>query len=62
MALVSQNGSLVAGVTKVKPDNNPFIMMPSELGINGYDLYHSNVDADMGRGFILYIHKSLKDY
>ncbi len=41
---------LVAGITEVKPKKNRFTMMPSELAIDGYDLYHTNVDTDIGRG------------
>ena len=57
---VKMNNCLVIGITEVKPTNQRFIINLTELALENYDMFQINVTGATGRGFILYIHKSLK--
>jgi hypothetical protein len=49
----------IIGVTEVKPKNYNNEINPQEYSIDGYKLYHSNVDKKIGRGILIYINNTL---
>ena len=47
----------------MKAKNSKYNLSPAEFSlewINEYEMFHKNIDNDVGRGLIIYIHKSLK--
>lgn len=53
----------IIGVTEVKSKNKKQKLSPSEFyldDIDCYNLFSKNIDNDIGRGLLLYIHKSLE--
>ena len=48
----------IMGITEVKPKNQRFPITPTELSLEGYDMFH-NINEDGVRGTALYVHKSL---
>ena len=50
---------MIRGVTEVKPKNFRYSLNPSESNIEGYNVHSCNIENELGRGVILYTHKSL---
>ena len=57
--IIKENLPLVCGVTEIKPKNNRYSLNVNEFNLDGYNVHSCNVDNDVGRGVILYTHKSL---
>ena len=52
----------IIGITEVKAKNSKFLINPAEFTMdwsNEYDMFCMNIDNDIGRGLLLYTHKSL---
>ena len=52
----------IIGITEVKAKNSWFKLNPAEFTMEwcaDYDMFSVNIDNDIGRGMILYVHKSL---
>ena len=56
---VNETFPLVCGVTEIKPKNSRYSLNVNEFNLDGYNVHSCNVDNDVGRGVILYTHKSL---
>ena len=49
----------IIAVTEIKPKNNRYPVFPAEYNLPDYVTYHKNVDNNIGRGIIIYVHESL---
>ena len=50
---------LVIGITEIKPKNNRFPITSPEISLPGYDMFHTTLNSQKGRGCILYARKDL---
>jgi hypothetical protein len=53
---------MIIGITEVKAKNQVYRCNISEYSMewcDNYDIFSVNIDNDIGRGMILYVHKSL---
>jgi hypothetical protein len=50
---------MIIGITELKPKNSRYSINPAEIAIKDFDLFHSNLDNNVGRGIALYTHKTL---
>ena len=50
---------LIIGITEVKPKNNRYPVQEAEYQLEGYNLWQVNIENQIGRGIIIYTHKSL---
>ena len=57
-ALVDLHKPIAVGITEVKPKNCRFQIQPSEISLDGYELFHT-LDRD-GRGISLHVKEYLK--
>ena len=60
---ISDKQPNVIGITEVKPKNSSNQVNPAEYTIlsgNEYQMFSKNIDNEVGRGLILYIHRSLQ--
>ena len=51
---------LIIGITEVKPKNSQYRYSPAEFSMDwcdDYNMFSLNIDNDIGRGMILYVHK-----
>jgi hypothetical protein len=52
----------IIGITEVKPKNSKYVMSPSEFildQVSDYNLFSTNINNSVGRGMLMYIHKSI---
>lgn len=52
----------IVGITEVKSKNRKRKMIPVEFNLDDidYNIFSRNIDNDIGRGLLLYVHKSLE--
>ena len=50
---------LIIGIAEVKPKHSRYVPNESTYSIDGYSTFHKNINNRIGRGVILYVHKSL---
>lgn len=53
--IVKNSKPKIIAVTETKPKNNRFPIQPVELKIPGFDMFHTPLDSQEGRGCILYV-------
>ena len=46
-------------ITEAKPKSLRYCITPSELNLDGFNVFSTNLDSDTGRGMVTYISKSL---
>ena len=50
---------MIIGIAEVKPKHFRYSPTAASYNIDGYDKYYKNIENNIGRGVMLYIHKSL---
>ena len=58
-ALVRDKNPAIFGITEVKPKNNRYQILESELSIQGYYTISINLNNNIGRGIILYVRNDM---
>lgn len=55
--MVQSNSYDIILITEIKPKNQRFSIFPGEYSLDGYDMYHANIDSIIGRGCLMYAKK-----
>ena len=58
--IVKSNNLDIIMITEVKPKNPRFTPRPGEYKLEGYDMYHVNIDTNVGRGCLFYVKLGLE--
>ena len=59
-AYIREYKPLIIGIAEVKPKHHRYAPNVAAYNIDDYVTFHKNVSNDIGRGVILYVHKSLE--
>lgn len=59
MSVINHKPDII-GVTEVKPKNFRYNIADSEISLDGYELFGTNIQNKIGRGVVLYVKNNMQ--